>query len=272
MVKLWVVIPAKDPAGAKTRLASVLTPVERQALSLDLLQRTVRVVSQVTAVSQYLVVSAAVEPLALAERMGALTLQETNEVSEGPVAHRSGEEAPGHTSGERPASAGSDIRRPSAAGVTGETRLNAALQQAAAAAYERGAEAVLVLPADLPLLTATAVAALIHALPEGPGVVLAPDRHRTGTNALLVRPPLAMPFLFGARSFVRHLWAARCRGLPYVMHDQAAISLDLDTPDDLALLATASETQGLVTRTGARAARGADRRPVVEGISGGRAP
>src|SRR2546428_9591838 len=40
-------------------------------------------------------------------------------------------------------------------------------------------------------------------------VVLAPSRDRTGTNAILVRPPLALPYLFGPNSLQQYLQAAR---------------------------------------------------------------
>ncbi|GAB4216511.1 MAG: 2-phospho-L-lactate guanylyltransferase [Roseiflexaceae bacterium] len=114
--------------------------------------------------------------------------------------------------------------------------LNDALAQAAGHYALRGAAGLLVLPADVPLVAPADIARLTKA--AGPGVTLAPSRDG-GTNALLVRPPLALPFLFGPSSLARHLDAARAHGLPATMFRAAGLVLDVDSPDDLALLAGA---------------------------------
>jgi len=75
--------------------------------------------------------------------------------------------------------------------------LNPALEEGRARALAAAASTLLVLPADLPLLEAGDVRAVLEAAGEGPGVVLSPDGARSGTNALLSRPPDALPFLFG---------------------------------------------------------------------------
>lgn len=204
---LWAVVPAKDPTRAKTRLAPALGGAARQRLSLGLLEHTVRAALSSPAVARVAVVSAAAEPLALAEGLGALPLREA-----------------------RPADAAASPGAPIEAG------LNAALSQARRAALAAGADAVLVLHADLPLLTSEAIDAMVAALPGGIGSVIAPDRHRSGTNALLLRPPAALPFLFGRRSFARHVQAAWEHDLPYVVAADPAFAADLDTPEDLAWL------------------------------------
>lgn len=99
-------------------------------------------------------------------------------------------------------------------------------------AAKRGATAVLVLPADLPLLRTADVRRLLAAGATN-GVVVAADRHGRGTNALLIRPALAMPALFGPASFTAHVKAARRRGLPVRTPRIAGVRLDIDTADDL---------------------------------------
>jgi 2-phospho-L-lactate guanylyltransferase len=120
--------------------------------------------------------------------------------------------------------------------------LNEALTQAATHVAASGAEALLVLPADLPLVTPDDIDALIAVLGPQPSVVLAASRDG-GTNALLVRPPLALPFLYGPNSLARHMEAARQRGIGVEAVRSPGLMLDVDQPDDLTLLAdTAGNT------------------------------
>lgn len=92
---------------------------------------------------------------------------------------------------------------------------------------------VLMLPGDLPLLTPMAVGTILTADSSGPGVVLVPDRHGVGTNALLCEPPDIIAPSFGGESFERHLHAAKNAGVrAHVLH-LANIALDIDVPDDL---------------------------------------
>ncbi len=119
---------------------------------------------------------------------------------------------------------------------TGEG-LNPALEQARAAVMAAGAEAVLVLPSDLPLLTVDDLAQLADLPQAGRGMVIAPS-HDGGTNALLLRPPDAIPYSFGAASFARHLAFAQAAGLPYRVYHSSTLALDVDYPEDLAALGT----------------------------------
>ena len=115
-------------------------------------------------------------------------------------------------------------------------------------AAKRGAGAVLVLPADLPLLRTADVRRLLAAGARD-GVVVAADRHGRGTNALLLRPAEAMPALFGAESFRAHIVAARRRGLRLRTPRIAGVRLDVDTADDLRVLRRRWRSAG--TRTAA---------------------
>lgn len=116
--------------------------------------------------------------------------------------------------------------------------LNAALRQAQQVAVAHEAAALLVVPGDLPLVTAAAVEALLAARPlVGPSALLAPARDGRGTNALLLSPPGALEFAFGEDSAPRHRAAARAAGLPMALHEAAEFALDLDTPADLEAVA-----------------------------------
>lgn len=74
--------------------------------------------------------------------------------------------------------------------------LNRSLTQASAYVRARGGQGMLVIPGDLPHLCGDSIAALVG-LASPRGVVVAPDRHELGTNALLVTPPNVIPFCFG---------------------------------------------------------------------------
>ena len=111
--------------------------------------------------------------------------------------------------------------------------LNAALRHAAGDLLSGGADAVLVLPADLPLLSAEDVDRLVAASPDLTAVVLAGADTDWGTNAMLI-PSNALdgPF-FGPGSFQRHLHAARAAGRQCVAVSSPGLAFDLDTSDDL---------------------------------------
>jgi 2-phospho-L-lactate/phosphoenolpyruvate guanylyltransferase len=111
--------------------------------------------------------------------------------------------------------------------------LNPALEEGRLWATENGASALLVLPADLPLIEAEDVTEVLAGAAGAP-VVVAPDGARSGTNALLLRPPDALPFLFGPGSFEAHLGAARDRGAEARVCENGHLSFDLDTAGDLA--------------------------------------
>jgi 2-phospho-L-lactate guanylyltransferase len=114
--------------------------------------------------------------------------------------------------------------------------LNAALAFAADVLARQATTGLLVLPADVPLATSADLEAILAAWQEAP-VVLCPSRSG-GTGALALRPPQAIPFRFGPRSFAAHRRAAVERDLPVAVLDRPGLALDIDRPEDLrALLA-----------------------------------
>ncbi|MDP6225863.1 MAG: hypothetical protein QF501_05330, partial [Anaerolineales bacterium] len=64
-------------------------------------------------------------------------------------------------------------------------------------------------------------------------VVLAPDRHGTGTNALFVRPPGLLRYRFGAGSLAAHRQQARSQGATVRVHRLPGVEFDVDEPADL---------------------------------------
>jgi 2-phospho-L-lactate/phosphoenolpyruvate guanylyltransferase len=64
------------------------------------------------------------------------------------------------------------------------------------------------------------------------GIVIAPDRHRQGTNSLLLRPADAIEFSFGESSYQRHLELATASGLKSIEVFRTGLAFDIDLPRD----------------------------------------
>jgi 2-phospho-L-lactate guanylyltransferase len=114
--------------------------------------------------------------------------------------------------------------------------LNPALEEGRRWAMERGGSSLLVLPADLPLIEAEDVSAVLASGGETPSITISPDGTRSGTNALLLHPPGVLSFVFGPGSYEAHLRAARERGLEIRVCERPHLAFDLDTAEDLARL------------------------------------
>jgi len=119
---------------------------------------------------------------------------------------------------------------------TDESDLNTALQRATLFARQYTLRGVLILPADLPLLTRLDIETILLNDPGPPGVVVVPDRHRRGTNAMLVLPPGLIKYEFGDNSYQRHCLSARKKGAHLVELEITSLALDLDLPEDLRLV------------------------------------
>ena len=201
-MQLWLIVPVKPFALGKSRLAPLLSAEERSTLARDLLMQTLKTVAAVKQLGGIIAISRDESALALARRCGASTLVET--------------------------------ASPVQAAVDPEAGLNHALRQARHVAVERGADAVLVLPADLPLLTPHDVEALIQlGADQNPCVVLAGSGDG-GTNALLVRPPHVIDFAYGPQSLQRHKARAKAAGVAVHLLNSTGLALDLDSPEDWA--------------------------------------
>lgn len=102
-------------------------------------------------------------------------------------------------------------------------------------ALRSGAEGVVLLPGDCPLLDPAELdGALRRAVPGRVGIV--PDRQGTGTNALILCPPDAIMPAFGEGSRERHERLALEAGHTPAIERLFSLALDVDAPEDLAAL------------------------------------
>lgn len=187
-------MPHRGVNAGKSRLSAVLNDVARGKLNRWLLARTLEVATAWLGDAQRcLVVSPCEVTLALARKAGAQAL----------------------------------LEQASTAG------LNAALSQAAAHVSTLGAQRLLILPCDLPRLDVAVLDAMQALVVSGNEAVIAPDRHREGTNALLVDAGVR-EFAFGKGSYTKHLALGDAYGVRTVPCVHAALAFDLDTADDFA--------------------------------------
>jgi 2-phospho-L-lactate guanylyltransferase len=101
-------------------------------------------------------------------------------------------------------------------------------------AVEHGFDRVLLVPGDTPLLDPGEIERLLSdAAADGTGLVVVPDRHGTGTNALLIAPPTAVAPSFGPGSRARHEQLAAALGVSCRVDPIPSLAIDIDTPEDL---------------------------------------
>ena len=131
-----------------------------------------------------------------------------------------------------------------------DTGHNDAAARGIARAVELGASRVLLIPGDCPMLDPSEVDGLLRRPVEPPAVLVVPDRHGTGTNALVLSPPDTMKPSFGTGSHDRHHRHAAAAGIAVQTVEVPSLALDLDTPEDLqAVEATLDDTRGGAAHT-----------------------
>ncbi len=189
---IWAIIPVKPLARAKSRLADVLSPEERQQLSEMLFRRVLTAVKAAPQVAGTLVISRDTRALAIARDLEAHTVQES-----------------------------------------GAPELNNALMRATQVVGGWRGGAVLILPADLPLITPEDVSEICLLGQDSHTVVIATDHDQDGTNAMLVRPPGLFTYAYGIGSFQRHVALAREAGANVKVYHSERLALDIDVPADL---------------------------------------
>lgn len=206
--RLHVLIPLRSFAGGKARLGGTIDAEERETLLRGLLLRTIGVVRAWPACEMVHVVST--DPDVLVAARAATPIQ-----------------------------AGLPIR----VLIQRGEGLNEALILARDEAVRAGATAVLMLPADLPLLSQKPLDRLLEAADaavaagsQRPIVVVAPADARGGTNALLLSPPDVIEPCFGTLSLEAHLRAAALADASLQVVGDARLGFDLDTPEDMELL------------------------------------
>ena len=203
---MWAVVPLKRLEHAKARLANVLSIDERRALMLAMARDVLTTLSRSRSLAGILLVSRTPEADALAQSFG------TERFAESPTADLSG-----------------------SLFQAGEYLQN-----------QFAARGIMVVPADVPLITPAEVDGLLaqHDSAAPTAVTVVPDDENLGTNCLLCSPPNCIEYLFDGRSFRPHLEAAERNGITPRVAPSAGFALDIDTPQDLrALLERGPATQ-----------------------------
>jgi len=191
-VNIWAIVPVKPLNRSKSRLAPVLDGKQREALSRQMLEQTLRTLSQVVGISGILVISRDHAALSLARQFDVQTVQES-----------------------------------------GTPELNDALGRATQLVTTWGAQGVLVVASDMPLMSAKDIEGMMALADQPRIVVVASDRHGEGTNALLLQPPGLISYSYGTNSFRRHIAQAKEAGIPVRVYGSPTVALDVDVPDDL---------------------------------------
>ena len=124
---------------------------------------------------------------------------------------------------------------------SGAPQLNVALTRATVVARNYATRGVLIVPADLPLITPEDVKAMLELANDPPVVVVAPDHRHEGTNALLVCPAGLIDYEFGPDSFQRHCGRAEKAGARLEICELPSLALDMDIPEDLEKVSQAFE-------------------------------
>lgn len=189
-------IPIKSLAQAKSRLQHRLSAEERAQLMHDTLRHTVRALQQSGCVSRLVLVTRDSTVATWAAEWGIESFAESE-----------------HATG-----------------------LNTALEEAQLHCCA-DSNRLLVLPGDVAWLEPDDVRGMVALVDgtHGPCAIIAPDRHRRGTNALLLHPPALIPFQFGPDSAQRHANTALAIGAQVHWYHSSSLSLDVDEPNDLRL-------------------------------------
>ena len=112
---------------------------------------------------------------------------------------------------------------------------SASIDWASRTLQERGFDTVMRLPADLPLVQAEDIDALLSIELRAPAAVLVPSRENTGTNAIIRTPPNVFPSRFGPNSLALHREEAKRASVEFIVVNNSRIALDIDEPADLEL-------------------------------------
>lgn len=120
---------------------------------------------------------------------------------------------------------------------TGHTGAVAAMARALAS---EGHSGMLVLPGDIPRVTAAEIDALLAARRRAPSFTIAPAHDKLGSNGVLCLPPEVMPLRFGDNSYFPHLDTARRNGIEPTVVPLSGFALDIDHPDDVRALLRAT--------------------------------
>lgn len=109
--------------------------------------------------------------------------------------------------------------------------------------HAEGVDAVLMLPGDVPMLTAAEIDAVVAAS-QGEAFTIVPSHDRDGSNAIVCAPPGVLPLRYGLDSFQCHLRAAHERSITPKLLELPGVAQDIDHPEDLSfILRSAKDTR-----------------------------
>ncbi|MFU8764071.1 MAG: 5-amino-6-(D-ribitylamino)uracil--L-tyrosine 4-hydroxyphenyl transferase CofH [Haliea sp.] len=202
------VLPLKQLIGAKTRLTGLLDGEQRRTLALAMARDVLGALSAHPAISSITLVSDDTDASQLAAAAAVRLWRETDLLAEG---------EPVLTAGPLPALNG--VLTAACARLRLETTDTDAL--------------LLVLHADLPLLTGADIDTALACAEARSGLVVGTDITGTGTNLLLFPANKPPAFAFGPESSSAHLAWAQAQGLPSRSLQRQGIARDIDTPADL---------------------------------------
>jgi 2-phospho-L-lactate guanylyltransferase len=120
--------------------------------------------------------------------------------------------------------------------------LNRAVRDSINWCMERGADSVLVLLADIPLLSSKDIDRIIELAGTAQSIAVVSSSKNGGTNALYLRPPNLIPVSYGPESFRRHIGYARARDTPVKTYNSFSVAFDIDSQEDLQELLKNSST------------------------------
>ncbi len=121
-------------------------------------------------------------------------------------------------------------------GDDGTKDLSGAAMAAAHFLTVEGVPAMLLIPADVPLVQAADIDRAIAGHPPAPALTLVEASEDGGTNLLICSPPEIIPFRFGKNSFNLHKNEGKLAGIAVQTPDLPRIALDIDRPEDLEVL------------------------------------
>lgn len=216
----WALLPVKSRLAAKTRLASALPPGGRQALQRAMLTDMLNSLRAAQTLEGVAIISSDRCFAETARRHGAVFIPEMPETG----------------------------------------NLNQAIEIGVRQLQMLGASMIAIIPADVPLIDATEIDHAVREAARLKSLIVVPDRHDEGTNALVFPADSKPVFEFGPGSLERHL--SRPGQVPAVAMELRSIALDLDTLDDISCFcatensaANAPRTHGVLTLANAHRER-----------------
>lgn len=245
---IWAIVPVKPLRESKSRLSGVLTPDERAELTSFLLQRTLRILHQVSTIDQVMVVSRDPAVLKIARQSNAVTLVEGSRPGLNVALLRAAYVAAAQRAtsllilpSDLPLLTVADVEM-MLTGATpanglrpgnghspdpGSSRLNGHSNGHSRNGHSNGHNNGTGHVSD-------------HPQPTNPGplydyaraMTICPDHHEDGTNALFIRPATDFNFHYGLGSFQQHTKEAERLKMFYRVVHAPGIKFDLDTEND----------------------------------------